>query len=127
MHKLLLDENLSPWVALHLQQEGRDVAHIRDRGMLGEPDHVVLERAFAEDRVFVTANVGDFRRLAAAREIHAGIVLLEDGALNRHEQLEVLRRVLNALDGESDLVNRALVVTLDGGLDVEEIPTEPPA
>ncbi len=94
--------------------------------MLGEPDHVVLERAFAEDRILITANVGDFRKLAAAREIHPGIVLLEDGGLNRHEQFELLRRVLVALNKESDLVNLALVVSLDGGLAIEELPADPP-
>ena len=73
--KLLLDENLSPNVAAQLQAEGVDVVHVRERGMLGATDHAVLDRAFAEERILVTMNVADFEKLAAAREIHAGIVL----------------------------------------------------
>lgn len=122
MHKLLLDENLSPWVGRQLQEEGRDVVHVRERGILGDPDHIVLARAYDEDRTLVTANVGDFRKLAAARELHAGIVLIEDGGLSRVEQLEVLRRVVETLDAEADLVNRVLTVRLDGELIIEELP-----
>jgi len=85
--KLLLDENLSPRVAIDLRADGHDVAHLRERGRLGTADPEVLELAFGEDRLLVTANVGDFRKLAAAREVHAGIILLLDGGLRRDEQL----------------------------------------
>lgn len=79
MVRLLLDENLSPRVAIDLRQEGYDVVHLRERGRLGITDPQVLALAFDEDRVLVTANVADFRKLAAAREVHAGIALLLDG------------------------------------------------
>jgi predicted nuclease of predicted toxin-antitoxin system len=121
--KLLLDENISARVAVDLRCGGHDVVHLRERGRLGISDAEVLELAFGEDRILVTANVADFRKLAASREIHAGIVLLLDGGLRRDEQLEVLRRILAALAPEGDLVNRALTVALDGGLSIEEIPT----
>ncbi len=102
------------------------MAHLRERGRLGIADPEVLELAFAEDRVLVTANVGDFRKLAAAREVHSGIVLLLDGGLRRYEQLEVLRRVIVALEADADLVNRALTVALDGGFRIEELPLTTP-
>lgn len=119
--KLLLDENQSARVAVELRSEGHDVVHLRERGRLGRSDPEVLDLAFAEDRVLVTANVGDFRKLAGAREIHAGIVLVLDGGLRRDEQLEVLRRVLVALRTEPALVNRVLTVALDGGFTIEEL------
>lgn len=122
MVKLLLDENLSPRVAIELRADGHDAVHLRERGRLGIADPEVLELAFAEDRVLVTANVADFRKLAAARDLHAGIVLLLDGGLRRDEQLEVLRRVMVALEGDDDLVNRLLTVALDGGFSIEEVP-----
>lgn len=122
MIRLLLDENLSPAVARILRDDGHDVVHLRDRGLLGVSDGVVLERAFEEDRVLVTANVTDFRKLAEQRELHAGIVLLLDGGLLRTEQLEVLRRVIDALEQEREMINRSLTVRLDGELMIEEIP-----
>jgi predicted nuclease of predicted toxin-antitoxin system len=84
--KLLLDENLSPAAAVALAADGIDACHVRDRGILGASDHDVLERAYQEDRVLVTSNVDDFVKLAAAREIHAGIVLIERGGLLRDER-----------------------------------------
>jgi predicted nuclease of predicted toxin-antitoxin system len=118
-----MDENLSPRVAVDLRGEGHDVIHLRERGRLGIADPDVIALAFDEDRVLVTANVGDFRKLAACREIHAGIVLILDGALLRDEQHEVLRRVIVALEGEGDFANRVLTVALDGGFTVEELPS----
>lgn len=122
MVKLLLDENLSPRAAVQLRADGFDVVHLRERGRLGMSDPDVLELAFAEDRVLVTANVADFRKLASAREIHAGIVLLPHGGLRRDEQLEMLRRVIVGVQSVGDLVNRLLTVALDGGFGIEEVP-----
>ena len=42
----------------------------------------------------------------------------------RDEQLEVLRRVIEALEQERELVNRAVTVQLDGGFVIEEIPSD---
>jgi predicted nuclease of predicted toxin-antitoxin system len=121
--KLLLDENISPKVAEILrEQDGLDAIHVRDRALLEAADHVVLERAFAEDRVLVTKNVDDFVRLARARELHAGIILVEDGDLVRDEQLHVLRAAIATLQRERDLVNRVLTVCADGTSRFEEIP-----
>ena len=119
--KLLLDENLSPWVAAQLRTEGVDAVHIRERGMLGATDHAVLEKAFEEERVLVTMNVADFEKLAAARELHAGIVLVTPGGLSRPEQLAILQRTIERIASE-DMVNRALRAQVDGELVVEELP-----
>lgn len=113
MHvKLLLDENLSPAVAVTLCKEGYDGVHVRDRALRGATDAAVLQRAFEEDRVLVTANVADFEKLARSVELHGGIVLVEDGELTREEQREVLRRALDVVGEEHDagrsLVNRVL-------------------
>jgi predicted nuclease of predicted toxin-antitoxin system len=121
--KLLLDENLSVRVAETLRKaEGLDVVHARDRGLLEAEDHVVLERAYAEDRILVTCDVDDFIKLAGARELHPGLVLVEDGELHREEQLRVIRAAVAVLRGERDLVNRALRIWLDGTTVFEDIP-----
>ena len=80
--KLLLDENISPQVALRLREEdGVDACGIRDRALLEATDPEVLERAFAEDRILVTKNVADFEKLARARDLHSGIVLTGGGSM----------------------------------------------
>ena len=121
--KLLLDENVSPKVSEALASvDGRDACHVRDRGLLSATDAEVLERAFDEDRILVTANVGDFLKLARAREVHPGIMLFEDGALPRAEQLRLLRAALSACAALDDLVNKVVWIAGDGSIRIEEIP-----
>jgi len=117
--RLLIDEDLSPTVARRLRDEvGIDAVHLRDRGRLGEPDHRVLQFALAEGRILVTANVRDFDRLARTFELHAGIVLLLDGALLRDEQLLVVKQALRVIADELGnghvMVNRVLNVSANG-------------
>lgn len=119
--KLLLDENISPWVADRLcKEDGLDACGVRDRGLLEATDAEVLDRAFAEDRILVTKNVGDFEKLARSRELHAGIVLLEDGDLLRDEQLRVIRATVTAITSRSDMVNCVMRVASDGAISLDE-------
>jgi hypothetical protein len=43
-------------------------------GLGGVDDEVVFAHAFHRDQVVVTVNVGDFIRLAAATELHPGVI-----------------------------------------------------
>jgi hypothetical protein len=61
-------------------------------------------------------------KLARARELHAGIVLIEDGALLVDEQLVVIKRAVVILEGEPDLVNRLLWINLAGEHSIEDVP-----
>jgi hypothetical protein len=66
--KLLLDEMYSPAIAEQLRARGHDVASVHDaayRALEGEPDEDVSAAAVADDRVLVSENVQDFRRLEA--------------------------------------------------------------
>lgn len=55
--QFLIDECISPQVAARLNDTGRHAAvHPRNIGRRGDPDHVVLRNAIAEDRIIVTEN-----------------------------------------------------------------------
>ena len=61
---LLLDEMLSPTIADQLRQRGRDAYAITERSdLVGLPDEQVLGLGADEDRVLVTLNIADLRRL----------------------------------------------------------------
>lgn len=124
--KLLLDEQLSPFAAVQLQQLGHDVIHVRDRGLTGAPDSEVFRFAFSEDRALVTINVRDFVRLARRVELHPGMVLIAEGQYTRAEQLQILASAVSAIEalenGGQDLVKRAVHVDDAGGIRVEELP-----
>jgi predicted nuclease of predicted toxin-antitoxin system len=119
--KLLIDEDLSPSVAQALKADGIDACHVRDRKMLGGADRRVLDRAFEEDRILVTANIEDFVKIARKRELHAGLVLIEDGGLVRAQQLAIVYAAI-AFIGDNDMANRVLWVRTDGTMQLEDIP-----
>lgn len=119
--KLLLDENISPAAAIALAADGIDAWHVRDRGLEGTSDHELLDRAYAEDRILVTLNVGDFEELVRERELHAGVVLIERAGLLRDEQIELLRRIAAALSDHGALVNEILRVADDRTMTFETV------
>lgn len=125
--KFLIDEDLSPKVAERLHVEsGFDAIHVRDRDLLGRPDPQILQKAYDEDRILVAANVKDFQRLARARELHPGIVLVLDGDLARDEQLALMYKAIAALEQEllegRDMVNRILEIAATGECDFYDLP-----
>ena len=125
--KFIIDEDLSPRVARYLCQEFCfDAIAVRDGGLLGATDPEVLEYAFKEDRILVTANIRDFEKLATAVEIHAGIVLIQDGDLLAAEQIELMAVVVRVLQAEintgRDLVNRVFSISISGIARFEDLP-----
>ena len=125
--KFLIDEDLSPMVAERLRvNDGLDVIHVRDRSLLGESDPVILQRAYDEDRILVTANVRDFQRLARARELHPGIVFFLDDSLSRDEQLDLMHKVVTEIAQEffeeRDMVNRVLEIEINGEHNFHDLP-----
>jgi predicted nuclease of predicted toxin-antitoxin system len=125
--KFLIDEDLSPTIALHLCYElFVDAVAVKDRGLLGVDDRSILEYALNEDRILVTANISDFERFASAIEIHAGIVFFLEGDLLRHGQIIILQEAIEAIRSEisagRDMINRVLYISIDGTKLFENLP-----
>ena len=79
--KALLDEQLSPQIAVLRRQGGCDVIAVAERDDLtGSIDRTILEVAISEGRAVVTNNIKDFRPLAAEKLAqgltHPGLILL---------------------------------------------------
>ena len=109
--RLFIDECLSPLLARVLNETGEhDAIHPRDMGRLGEPDHAVLARCLAEDRIIVTENAIDFRKLVGREEIHPGLL---DEAIDHLESLGTPSNVM---------VNHVLEVSQDGAFQLFELP-----
>jgi hypothetical protein len=73
--KLLLDEDSEARVlAQRLTQAGHDVLTVGDLEQRGAPDEVVLQLAQTTNRVLLTRNCADFKRLHQSAPGHTGIV-----------------------------------------------------
>lgn len=123
--RLFIDECLLPQLAHHLNLAGEHEApHPRDMSRLGEPDHVVLARCLSEDRVIVTENAVDFRRLVARVEVHPGLIVLS--SVGRASSLRLLAdaiKHLATLGEPSDvMVNHVLEVDEAGIFILSQLP-----
>ena len=79
--RALLDEQLSPQIAVRLRKAGYDVDAVADRqDLVGRSDRFSLEVAGREGRAVITNNIKDFRPLAAQwlaqGRVHGGLILL---------------------------------------------------
>ena len=79
--RALLDEQLSPQIAVLLRQTGYDVdAGAGREDLAGRSDRIILEFACSEGRAVVTNNIKEFRPLAAEwlaqGRVQAGLILL---------------------------------------------------
>ena len=115
--KLFIDECLSPLLSRHFSESGEHEAiHPRDYGRLGETDHQILERCLNEDRVIVTENAADFRKLVGRVPIHPGLVILP--SVDRVLSLQLLRNGiahLATLGNAADvIVNHVLEIDAAG-------------
>ena len=90
--KALLDEQLSPQIAVLLRQAGHDVVAVADRVMCS--DRTILEVTSAEGRAVVTNNIKDFRPLAAewlARgRSHGGLILVPSARTRTRDAVAIL-------------------------------------
>jgi predicted nuclease of predicted toxin-antitoxin system len=123
--KLFIDECLSPQLAVRLNATGRhDAVHPLHVGRRGEPDHRVLARCIAEDRVIVTENGRDFRRLVGNVDLHPGLIILP--ALERERTWALLRAALAFIEAQGKpmdvMVNHVLEVDESGAMRLVSLP-----
>jgi predicted nuclease of predicted toxin-antitoxin system len=125
--RLFIDECLSPQLALRLNALGRfDAVHPLHVGRRGEPDHRVLEWCLAEDRVIVTGNARDFRRLVGKTEVHPGLIILP--AVDREGTWKLLQAALAFIRERGELmdvmVNQVLEVDESGKITISPLPSD---
>jgi hypothetical protein len=94
-----LDENLPVELLDDLRAAGHQADGLRDEGLIGAPDDVVLDLVRRETRVLLTLDKGIADVRAYPPETHAGIVLFRPPAAGRGTTLLFVRRHLVSLFG----------------------------
>jgi predicted nuclease of predicted toxin-antitoxin system len=123
--RLFIDECLSPLFAIWLNATGEhDAVHPLHIGRRGDGDYRVVARCLAEDRVIVTENGDDFRRLVARSNIHPGLIILP--CLGRKETWDLLQAALAYLGARGNpmdvMVNKVLEVGTSGAIALAPLP-----
>jgi uncharacterized protein (DUF433 family) len=100
-----------------------DAVHPLHVGRRGEPDHRVLAWWISEDRVIVTENARDFRRLVGNTELHPGLIILP--AIDREGTWALLLVALSFEDRGKPMdviVNHVLEVDESGAMTLVPLP-----
>ena len=120
---LLLDENTSPRIVRTLWQHDVDAVHVRDRGLLGAPDHELWKLAMAETRTIVTINAKDFRKLAQQSRAHPGIVVIPSGGSPDAQFNFIMSAVrwVSTANSTTGFANRYLEVDENGEIVIAEL------
>jgi predicted nuclease of predicted toxin-antitoxin system len=122
--KFLVDNPISPDVAILLRQAGHDAAHVRDYGLAAADDSVVFARAAQEGRVIVSADT-DFGTLLALRHVLEPSVILFRGSTPRRPQDLAALLLVNLPSVEAYLQAGAIVVIEPTRVRVRTLPINP--
>lgn len=131
MQKILIDENLSPSLAVDAQQKGFLCSHVNHLGRTGTKDWELKRVILDGDWTFVTNNSADFRGPVnepgsageyAGVRLHAGLVCIDAPfGLNLNLQRQIFGLILDDLSAKGDLTNQVLQVDVrkDGRVQLE--------
>lgn len=107
--RFLIDNALSPEVAVRLIAAGHDAVHVRSRALHEAADSIVFQVALDETRVLVSADTDFGALLTFGQRNQPSVILLRHGSPRRPaEQAALLLANLDAL--ALDLERGAIVV-----------------
>lgn len=112
--KFLIDECLSPALALLARQRGYvESTHVTWLGLRSRTNRLVVSRAVNEDYVLVNNNTTDFTLLIGQEDIHPGLVCLNvaSGLMSLEAQKQLFALALDRL-GNNEPINEVLEITL---------------
>lgn len=119
--RLLVDNALSPGLAVLLQAQGHQVVHVRDLGLQAASDAVIFDQALKEDRIVVSADT-DFGTLLALRQTSKPSVILFRGDLGRRPEQQAALLQANLPQLQESLNQGSLVVFEPNRIRIRSLP-----
>lgn len=96
--KFIVDQPVSPNVALWLRESGFDAFHLRERGLSRMKDVEIFSLAVKEDRILITTDIDFSRILALSGRADPGLILFRAGNISDQEMLRLMKDVLKQVD-----------------------------
>ncbi len=118
--RFLLDECLSDRLAALLSEDGHDVVHVRDLGLLGHVDDEVLETARHSGRTLVSADTDFGELLARSGAALPSLILFRQ--TDRRAQHQAGTLIAHLADIAADIEVGAIVVFTDDRVRIRRLP-----
>jgi predicted nuclease of predicted toxin-antitoxin system len=119
--RFLIDNALSPVLAVGLAEEGHDAVHVRDLVLAAADDEVVLQVATEQDRVLVSADTDFGTLLAVWSQRKPSVILFRRGS-ERRSQLQLGLRLANLPEIQPALEAGSVVVFAQDRIRIRALP-----
>lgn len=119
--RFLVDNALSPILAVDLRRAGHDAVHVRELGLASAPDDAILLLAAEEHRILISADTDFGTLLAMRRECEPSVVLFRR-RYDRRPQRQALVLLANLPGIEEDLLRGSIVIIEGVRLRIRALP-----
>ncbi|HEX8447130.1 MAG TPA: DUF5615 family PIN-like protein [Sphingomonas sp.] len=121
MLRFLIDECLSPAIALKAISLEIEATHLNWFNQAGYRDQSLIPLVLQGDYIFVTNNGVDFRPIYRSMDIHPALIVILP-SVPKVKQVDLFLVVLDCLQREPDTINKLIEIDADGVITIADFP-----
>lgn len=110
--KFLVDNAISPMVAIALSEKGFDAIHVRQQELFAASDEVIFQKTFEENRIIISADT-DFGFLLSKWPHSKPSVILFRGGIERNPNKQTELLLANFSSELIELLEKGAIVVIE--------------